>query len=449
MQSSSSLPAQIWVIGLGTAVAPLDTSVNIAFPDISRGLDLAVGDIQWVVISYVLTYAALMLTLGRAGDLFGHALVFRAGLAWSIVALALCATARTLPTLLVCRILQGVGASLVLSCGPALITSLRSEEQRGRMLGLYVMMMSIAGALGPLLGGMLVAAWGWPAVFWFRVPIAAAALLCLRGKPIAKPAVQGSFDFVGAALLTGTLLAMLLALNRARELAAVPLGLIAMAALAAFVRHEARSRAPILDPRLFGRPGFALINLANVLINLAAFAVWLLVPFYLARITDLTPAAGGLVLGTAPAGAIVASPLAGRLAGRVRSQNLMLAGAALVAVGLALIATWDAGTVALWLIVPLSLQGFGIGLFQLAATDLVTGTIAPEHRGVAGSLVLVTRTVGTVAAASVVTLAFQSLEVSAGFLAAFRATFVGAAALAFAMAALLAIGWTQGRDNDG
>jgi predicted MFS family arabinose efflux permease len=290
---------------------------------------------------------------------------------------------------------------------------------------------------------MLVAAWGWPAVFWFRVPIAAAALLCLRGKPIAKPAVQGSFDFVGAALLTGTLLAMLLALNRARELAAVPLGLIALAALAAFVRHEARSRAPILDPRLFGRPGFALINVANVLINLAAFAVWLLVPFYLARVADLTPAAGGLVLGTAPAGAIVASPLAGRLTGRVRSQNLVLAGAALVAVGLALIATWDAGTAALWLIVPLSLQGFGIGLFQLATTDLVTGTIAPEHRGVAGSLVLVTRTVGTVAAASVVTLAFQSLEVSAGFLTAFRATFVGAAALAFAMAALLAIGRTK------
>jgi EmrB/QacA subfamily drug resistance transporter len=434
---------QIWVIGLGTAVAPLDTSVNIAFPEISRGLDLAIGDIQWVVISYVLTYAALMLALGRAGDLIGHALVFRAGLAWSIVALALCATARTLPTLLVCRILQGVGASLVLSCGPALITSQRSEEQRGRMLGLYVMMMSIAGALGPLLGGMLVAAWDWPAVFWFRVPIAAAALLWLRGQPISKPAAGASFDFIGAALLTGALLATLFALNRARELAAVPLGLIAIATLAAFARHEARCRAPILDPRVFGRPGFALINLANVLVNLAAFAVWLLVPFYLARVTDLTPAAGGLVLGTAPAGAILASPLAGRLTGRVRSQNIALAGAALVALGLYLVATWTTGTAVPWLIVPLSLQGIGLGLFQLATTDIVTGTIAPEHRGVAGSLVLVTRTVGTVAAASVVTLVFQGLETSAGFLAAFRATFLGAATLALAMAALMAIRRTK------
>jgi MFS family permease len=113
-----------WVVGLGTAVVPLDTAVNIAFPAITRGLDLATPDIQWVVICYVLTYAALTLALGRVGDIYGHVLVFRVGLAWSTVALGLCGLAPSFAALLVCRFLQGIGAALVLSCGVALATSL-------------------------------------------------------------------------------------------------------------------------------------------------------------------------------------------------------------------------------------------------------------------------------------------------------------------------------------
>src|SRR5277367_1183581 len=111
-------------IGLGTAVVPLDTAVNIAFPAITRGFGLAIGDIQWVVISFVLTYASLLLVFGRLGDRLGHAVIFRIGLAWSAVAFVLCALAPSLAVLLACRILQGVGAALVLSCGAALTTSL-------------------------------------------------------------------------------------------------------------------------------------------------------------------------------------------------------------------------------------------------------------------------------------------------------------------------------------
>jgi len=438
---------RVWAIGLGTAVAPLDTAVNIAFPAISRSLDLTIGDIQWVVISYVLTYAALMLALGRTGDLIGHAAVFRAGLAWSIVALALCASARSFAVLLLCRVLQGVGAALVLSCGAALITGLHAEEQRGRALGLYVMIMAIGTALGPLLGGVLVGLSDWPAVFWFRVPIAAAALLWPHEKPGCEPDREGGaersvlrepFDLVGAGLVALALLLTLLALNRAREIAGAPLGLMAIAAFAALVRHEARHKAPILDPRLFRLPGFVLINGANVLINLAAFAVWLLVPFYLSRATDLTQAASGAVLGAASAGAIVATPVAGRLIGRIPAKTVALAGGSMIATGLVLIGTWGVGTPTAWLVGALTVQGFGLGLFQLAYTDIVIAAIPREHRGVAGSLALVTRTVVTVAAAALVMLLFHSLEGRAGFVVAYRDTFLIAAAVALAMVVLLA-----------
>src|SRR4051812_4684463 len=115
-----STTRQMLAIGLGTAVAPLDTAVNIAFPTITAGFDLAVSDIQWLVISQVLTYTSLMLALGRIGDLFGPARVFRIGLVWSAAALLLCALAPSYGTLLACRVLQGIGVALVLSCGVAL-----------------------------------------------------------------------------------------------------------------------------------------------------------------------------------------------------------------------------------------------------------------------------------------------------------------------------------------
>src|SRR6516164_9015874 len=116
-------PWQVAMIGLGTAATQLDTSVNIAFPAITRGFDLSIGDIQWVVICYVLTYASLLLAMGRIGDTVGHALVFRIGLTWSTVALLLVGWSPSFGAMLLFRCLQGIGAALVLSCGAALVTS--------------------------------------------------------------------------------------------------------------------------------------------------------------------------------------------------------------------------------------------------------------------------------------------------------------------------------------
>jgi MFS family permease len=431
---------QMAVIGLGTAVVPLDSAVNIAFPTITSGFDLAIGDIQWVVICYVLTYASLMLALGRIGDLVGHAAIFRIGLLWSAVALVLCALAPSFAALLVCRFLQGIGAALVLSCGAALSTGLYDEARRSRVLGLYTMLMALGATLGPWLGGALVQAWGWPAVFWFRAPIAAAALLLSHGGSAPqRPAVREPFDVVGAGLLALALAALLLAVNRSRDFAAVPLGLIALAAFAGFVRQQARAAAPILDLGVFRLPGFALLNLANVLTNLAGFAVWLLVPYYLARLTDFSLAASGAVLATASIGAVGASLVGGRLIGRIPAHRLALAGAALVGIGLVLVAGWERDTTVFGLVAALTVQGIGLGLFQIAYTDIVTASIPQQNRGVAGSLALVTRTVGIVGAAATVMVLFQSLEAAHGFIVAFQRSFELAALLPFAMVGLLVL----------
>src|ERR1700693_1780855 len=167
------------LVGLGISVVPLDTAVNISFPDITGSFGLPLPMIQWVVICYVLTYAALMLAFGRIGDIAGHARVFRAGLAWSVVAFLLCAAAPSFGWLLFCRFLQGIGAGLVISCAPALVTGPYPGERRAHAIGIFTLIFALGSALGPLIGGAMVPRWGWPAVFWFRAPIALASLLSL------------------------------------------------------------------------------------------------------------------------------------------------------------------------------------------------------------------------------------------------------------------------------
>ena len=149
--------ASFAVIGLGTLIGPLDTAVNIAFPDITGAFAIPLQSIQWVVISYVLTYASLMMIFGRLGDLFGHRRIFQIGLALSVGAFLLCATASRYEWLLVFRVAQGIGTAMVISCGPALVTSLFDDAARPRVLGAYVAIFGIGAAIGPSLGGVLVA----------------------------------------------------------------------------------------------------------------------------------------------------------------------------------------------------------------------------------------------------------------------------------------------------
>ena len=429
------------MIGLGTAATQLDTSVNIAFPAITKGFDISISDIRWVVICYVLTYASLLLALGRIGDTVGHAIIFRIGLIWSTAALLLVSYSPSFGAMLFFRFLQGVGAALVLSCSAALVVSLYGEERRSRALGIYTMMLSVGLMLGPLLGGALTAAWSWPAVFWFRVPLAVGALLMLRGMPASSQRQAADrFDILGGVSLVLGLVTMLLALNRLRELSAIWFGILSAVAFAAFIFRESRAARPIIALEILGQPGFALLNLVSVLANLAAFSVWLLVPYFLARVADYSLTESGIILATAAAGAVLAAPIGGRIAGQhLSTERLAIAGAAAIGCGLLLLGAWTEQTPMILRIVGLAVQGVGLGLFQLAYSDIVIAALPLKDRGVAGSVVLLTRTLGTVAAASVVLVTFEMLNIQYGFLAGFQKTFQLAALLAFFAAGLLAV----------
>ncbi len=355
-----------------------NSSVNVAFPDIVNSFHLAVADIQWVVISYTLTYAALMLVAGRAGDLFGHRPIFLIGCAASAFAFLFCTIAPTYGWLLVARVLQGIAAALSLSCGPALITALYPEDQRTRVLGLYTLVFGVGGALGPLLGGPLVQSWGWPAVYAFRIPIALVALAMGLVLPTDSKRLGGSFDVTGATLLVTAIAALLLALNQLQH-AENLLALVALFALfvvlgAAFIVQQRRSMHPVVDLKYFRSADFDLLNIGSMILNLGAFAIWLFVPFYLDRIAKLPLGAIGLVLALAPVGTAIAAPIAGRFAAKMNARRLAVAGAVAVAAGGLLIGI-DVGGITLLAIAAL-LQGTGPRL-------LSGGVFRYRHRDVA------------------------------------------------------------------
>ncbi|MFY0612860.1 MAG: MFS transporter [Hyphomicrobiaceae bacterium] len=424
------------IILLGTLVGPLDSAVNIAFPDITTSFAIELKSIRWVVIAYVATYASLMLVFGRIGDLFGHARVFGVGLIVCSIAFATCSLATDYHWLLTARVFQGIGTAMVLSCGPALATNLFDEKHRPRILGLYAMTFGLGGAVGPSLGGILVDIWGWPAVFWSRLPLAVAALLLMRLLSLPSPERdRGRFDWGGAIALSATTVLFLISISQIEQLVSHPLRSLTLVALTliaaiAFIVLSQRTASPILDLKAFKQIPFAWINLANIVVNFAGFATMLFVPYYLVQASALPLWQGGIIMAIGPLGMMFASNVGGRTMHALGANRIALSGAVCVAFGLAWMSFWDATTSRLVLACALLVHGTGLGLFQVASLERVAAVLPKSNRGVAGSLTMVMRTIGVVMAANILTTAFAHVEQSAtlangndAFILAFQSVF--------------------------
>jgi MFS family permease len=252
---------------------------------------------------------------------------------------------------------------------------------------------------------------------------------------------------------------MLLALNQLQHLDAKGrlfiLAAFSVAAAWGFVVWERRTAQPLIDLSFFRDRDFALVNAAHVVLNLSGFAVMLLVPFYLDRFSGLSVPETGAVLTASSVGLMLASPLAGRLAAYVPSRRLALLGAAAMALGQMLVGSSGPAPLLALLISGMAIQGAGLGLFQVAYFDIVTAAIPRQDRGVAGSLVMMTRTIGVVTGATVLMLAFKSLRAAAtaggmppdqAFITGFQGAFHAATLLPVAVVAVaLVCGWARAR----
>jgi len=403
---------------LSALLASLDSAVNIAFPAITAAFALTIGSIQWVVISYVLTYASLLLGLGRLADVWGHGRVLTLGLAGSAVAFFCCGIAPTFATFLAARVLQGLAVALIFAAAPALVTLAVPAETRGQALGVFQMSAAAGFAIGPLLGGVLVDPLGWRAVYLFRVPLAL-LLMVLAMRWFPSPHQQRKnqpFDLAGALLLAGSVAGFLLAISRGRDLGWVSpfvISLFAGAGLCftSFIVLETRVVSPVVDLGLFRRPAFTIANALNILANAAMFAIWLLIPYYLVNELGHPAAVGGFLLTACPLVTALTAPLAGRLADALGTSRVSSVGLGLEALGLWSISRLDTGSSVVLVILALGLVGLGLGVFQTPNMSFVMGSIPRVQQGVAGSMSQMMRTLGVVLGVTSASMLFSSRRI--------------------------------------
>jgi len=335
-------------------VAPLDTAVNVAFPAITAAFGVPPRDIIWVVIAFVLTQSISSLVFGRLGDVYGHRRMFLIGMAGSVLAHGALAMASDFLSLVALRALQGAAVGMAMACAPALVSLASSPPERARALALYASAISAALALGPLAGGWLVDEFGWPGVFVYRAPLAAlVVLLAPWGLAMASDAM-----------------------GRAAKPARVA---VAWSALRA--------------------PPFLGLQAASVLVQGALFSIMLWVPFALAAWPALSVTGAGALLALFPAGSLLASLMLARsrsLSSPSHSQRLVKWGQVTAVAGLAAIALTLPRESAALLAPALWLAGVGLGVFQVGYQERTLQAVPADNRGLAGSLINVTRLLGIV-----------------------------------------------------
>ena len=396
-----------WVlvaVGTGSFMAALDGSVvNTILPVMRDDFTSKVATVEWVVTIYLLVLSGLLLTFGRLGDLHGHKAVYVWGFGIFAASSALCGAAQTPVTLILFRGVQAVGAAMLASNAPAILTGNFPGNMRGRALGLASMMTYIGLTVGPSFGGWLAHAFGWRSVFFINVPVGGLALiLTLVFIPKDIPVESGQrFDLPGALLFLAGLTALLLGLNKGAEWGwtSFPvLGLLSGAILlmVSFILVERRSPAPMLDLSLFRAPLFSAATASAVLNYIGVYAILFLMPFYLIQGRGLNSAQAGLLLTAQPIIMAIAAPISGTLSDRSGSRWPGIIGMGLLSAGLLLLASLGSTTPLLFAGFALALAGLGTGTFISPNTSALMGSAPKQRQGIASGVQATARSVGMV-----------------------------------------------------
>lgn len=390
-------------VAVGTFMGPLDTSVvNIALPSISSYFHSSFATVEWVVMSYLLIISSLLLTYGRLGDLYGHKRVYVTGFILFTCGSLLCGIAPSVLLLILFRAFQAIGAGMLMSMGPAIITDITPPQERGKSLGIIAVAVSVALTTGPVLGGFLTTHFGWQSVFLINIPIGIiGSLWAQKVIPVTRGKEVQPFDLKGAVLLFFALISILFPLSYAEKVGwrhpYIP-GLIAfgLVLMAAFLVLENRIKFPMVDLTLFKNRLFSMGNLSSLLNYMAQFSVILLMPFYLQQLRGLPPSKAGLMLIPMPVVTMIIAPLSGTLSDRTDTRYISSLGMGITTVGLWLLSNLTIASGVPTIIAALIVTGLGVGMFQTPNNSAVMGTVPANRRGIASSLLATMRNIGMV-----------------------------------------------------
>ncbi|QWF84038.1 MFS transporter [Amycolatopsis sp. CA-230715] len=410
MKKSHSPWLVLSVLCLGQAVALMDTTVvNVAIPAMSHRLGADLDQILWVVNGYVLTYAVLLVTFGRIGDLYGQKATFLAGLGVFTISSALCGLAQSPTQLIIARLLQGVGGAMLTPQSLAVVSKVFPAEKRGAALGVWGAFAGASAAIGPSLGGLIVSSFGWRWVFYINVPIGLAAIVL---GAIVVPDLRGEqrrkLDLLGTAVLTAGLALLVFGFiegppHRWGTLwgpVSVPVVLVLGAlvlVLFAVLEGRRQGRDPLVPFEIIRQRNFALMAVVVVALPCGLGAMLLLTSIHLQSAVGMSPVAAGLTIAAAPLVSVAFAPYAGRCIDRFGGKYVMFAGFALFAVGIGYLALAARGD-STWLgMLPgLVIVGIGMGVVFSPPAAIAMHDIEPSMSGAASGLFNMMRLCGSV-----------------------------------------------------
>ncbi len=387
---------------LGTSIA------NVALPALAQAFNASFQQVQWIVLAYLLAITTLIVSAGRLGDLVGRRKLLLAGVFLFTAASVLCGFTPTLCLLIAARAAQGVGAAMMMALTMAFVGETVPKARTGSAMGLLGTMSAIGTALGPSLGGVLIAGPGWRTIFLVNAPLGIVTfVLAYRYLPVDRPIAkreQAGFDSVGTLLLALTLAAYALAMTVGRgSFGPLNIALLLAAAVGAglFVLPGTRASSPLIPVAMFRDPALSGSLAMSALVSTVMMATLVIGPFYLSRALGLDAAVVGIVLSVGPLVAALTGVPSGRIVERFGAQCMTVVGLIGIAAGCFILSVLPAAFGIAGYVAPLAIMTAGYALFQTANNTAVMTGVRPGERGVISGMLNLSRNLGLVTGASV------------------------------------------------
>jgi EmrB/QacA subfamily drug resistance transporter len=393
-----------------------NTVVNVALPSIQDDLGASLSSLEWTVNAYTLSFAVLLVTGGRLGDLFGRRRMFLFGVVVFAISSATIGLAPTQGWLVASRAIQGVGAAFMMPGTLSIISNTFPAHERGRAIGTWAGVSALALALGPVVGGALAEHVSWRAIFFLNLPVAAGAVVVtlFATRESYDRTVARTVDYAGIATISIGLTALVLALVEGNqwgwgspEILAL-LG-AAVAALVAFAAVEARGRSPMVEFAYFRSRSFLGANAVAFIVSFAMLAMFFFMALYMQNILAYSPLEAGVRFLPSTLVIMFVAPIAGRLADRIGPRPLMAAGLAIAAVSLWIQSRVTVETSYSDLLLSFSLMGLGIGLTMSPMSTAAMNAVTPDKAGAASGILSMFRMVGGTFGVAAIGALFQSL----------------------------------------
>lgn len=420
---------------------------NVALPTLAEAFNASFQEVQWIVLAYLLAITTLIVSAGRLGDIIGRRRLMLTGIFVFTLASVLCGVAPTLWLLIAARAAQGLGAAVMMALTMAFVGETVPKAKTGSAMGLLGTMSAIGTALGPSLGGVLIAGVSWRAIFLVTVPLGILTfLLAHRTLPVdhRQPSNtdRAGFDTIGTLLLALTLAAYALAMTIGRgNFGPLNIALLLAAAfgMGLFVLAQARAASPLIRLAMFRDPVLSASLAMSALVSTVLMATLVVGPFYLSRALGLDAAVVGIVLSVGPLVVALTGVPAGRIADRFGARRMTIAGLIAIAAGSFILSALPAALGIPGYIAPIVVITVGYALFQTANNTAVMTDIRADQRGVMSGLLNLSRNLGLITGASVMGAVFALASTTTDITTADPAAVATGLRVTFAIAGILIV----------